>query len=163
VASVAIEEVLLLLKIAFLVLLYLFIWRIVRAAARDVRAPQESLILTPQQAQALTASGRTPRVRAHSGRLVVLSSPALLEGDEHELNSDPLTVGRGGQNHVVLARDEFSSAAHARFDARRDGVYVEDLGSTNGTFVNGVRVGRSRRLAPGDVVRVGETELRFEP
>jgi hypothetical protein len=163
VASVAIEEVLLLLKIAFLVLLYLFIWRIVRAAARDVRAPQESLILTPQQGQALTASGRTPRVPAHSGRLVVLSSPALPEGDEHELNSAPLTVGRGGQNDVVLARDEFSSAAHARFDARRDGVYVEDLGSTNGTFVNGVRVGRSRRLAPGDVVRVGETELRFEP
>ena len=46
---------------------------------------------------------------------------------------------------------------------RRDGVWLEDIGSTNGTFVNGIRLTRERRLAPGDVVRIGETDLRFEP
>ena len=51
---------------------------------------------------------------------------------------------------------------HARFEPRRDGVYVEDVGSTNGTFVNGIRLTRERKLVPGDIVRVGETDLRFE-
>ena len=97
------------------------------------------------------------------GRLVVLSSPALHEGDVVSLDAHPLTVGRAGNNDVPLPDDEFASGRHARFEPRRDGVYVEDIGSTNGTFVNGIRLTRDRRLAPGDVVRVGETDLRFEP
>jgi FHA domain-containing protein len=159
-ASAQVESTLLLLKIAFLVLLYLFIWRIVRSAARDLRLPQESMILGPQQA---AAAGLVPKPEAlELGRLVVLTSPALERGDVVELDSRPLTVGRGGNNDVPLARDEYASSRHARFEARRDGVYVEDIGSTNGTFVNGIRLTRDRRLAPGDVVRVGETDLRFE-
>jgi hypothetical protein len=158
--SAQVESTLLLLKIAFLILLYLFIWRIVRSAARDLRLPQESMILGPQQA---AAAGLVPRPPAlELGRLVVIASPALLEGDVVALDSHPLTVGRGGNNDVPLAGDEYASSRHARFEARRDGVYVEDIGSTNGTFVNGIRLTRDRRLAPGDVVRVGETDLRFE-
>jgi pSer/pThr/pTyr-binding forkhead associated (FHA) protein len=49
-----------------------------------------------------------------------------------------------------------------RIEARRDGVWVHDLGSTNGTHVNGVRIDRPRKLVEGDIVRVGETELRFD-
>jgi hypothetical protein len=159
-ASAQVETTLLLLKIAFLVLLYLFIWRIVRSAARDLRLPQESMILRPQQAAeaGLVSKPVTPEL----GRLVVLTSPALEQGDVVALDSRPLTVGRGGNNDVPLSRDEYASSRHARFEARRDGVYVEDIGSTNGTFVNGIRLTRDRRLAPGDVVRVGETDLRFE-
>ena len=55
-----------------------------------------------------------------------------------------------------------SSAAAARFEPRLDGVWVEDIGSTNGTYVNGVRLESPRRLKPGDVVRIGETDLRFD-
>ena len=66
-------------------------------------------------------------------------------------------------NDVPLPEDEYASTRHARFEPRRDGVCVEDIGSTNGTFVNGIRLTRERRLAPGDVVRIGETDLRFEP
>jgi hypothetical protein len=160
-ASAQVETTLLALKLAFLILLYLFIWRIVRSAARDLRLPQESMILGPQQA---AAAGLVPRPAAQElGRLVVLASPALEEGDVVALDLQPLTVGRGGNNDVPLAADEYASSRHARFEARRDGVYVEDIGSTNGTFVNGIRLTRDRRLAPGDVVRVGETDLRFEP
>jgi len=160
-ASAQVESTLLLLKIAFLVLLYLFIWRIVRSAARDLRLPQESMILGPQQAAAAGLVSQ-PAARA-LGRLVVLSSPALTEGDVVSLDAHPLTVGRAGNNDVPLPGDEFASGRHARFEPRRDGVYVEDIGSTNGTFVNGIRLTRDRRLAPGDVVRIGETDLRFEP
>jgi FHA domain len=157
-ASVAVEEVLLLLKIVFLVLLYLFIWRIVRSATRDLRLPQESFILTPDRG-GTTALGAV----SSTGRLVVVKSPALDVGSDVVLNSAPLTVGRGEQNDVELEADEFASAEHARFDPRRDGVWVNDVGSTNGTYVNGARIQRPRKLAPGDVVRIGETDLRFEP
>ena len=158
VASAQVETTLLALKIAFLVLLYLFIWRIVRSASRDIRTPQESMILSPVDAAALVPKP----VTATAGRLVVLESPALEDGDVYELDSRPLTVGRGTNNDLPLAGDEYASGRHARFESRRDGVWIEDIGSTNGTFVNGIRVTRERRLAPGDVVRIGETDLRFE-
>jgi pSer/pThr/pTyr-binding forkhead associated (FHA) protein len=158
-ADIAVETVLLVLKIAFVVLLYLFIWRIVRAAAKDVRLPQESFILAPGQA---AAAGLAQPASPTPATLVVLRSPALEEGVEFELDSAPLTVGRGSPNDIELHEDEFASAKHARIEPRRDGVWVEDIGSTNGTFVNGTRIDRPRRLAPGDVVRIGETDLRFE-
>ena len=159
-ASVAVEEVLLILKIAFLVLLYLFIWRIVRTASRDLRLPQESFVLAPSSpaAQKLAAAAAS----STSGRLTVLKSPAAEEGRELTLNAAPVTIGRAGQNDLELEADEFASARHARIEPRRDGVWVEDVGSTNGTYVNGARLTRERKLEPGDVVRVGETELRYE-
>jgi hypothetical protein len=155
--SIAVDEALLVLKVLFLVLLYLFIWRIVRSASQDVRLPQESFILRPGEVEGLSAPSSF-----QTGRLVVLKSPALEEGTAFELNSSALTIGRGGQNDVPLEDDEFASARHARFEPRRDGVWVQDRGSTNGTFVNGARLERPRRLTPGDVVRVGETDLRYD-
>ena len=159
-ASVEVQTVLLILKICFLVLLYLFIWRIVRAAARDVRLPQESFIMAPQQAAAAGLGRSAPHTR--SGTLVAVSSPALQKGDRFELNAKPLTLGRGAPNDVRLDDDEFASAHHARIEPRRDGVWIEDIGSTNGTYVNGQRVSRAHRLSAGDVIRVGETDLRYE-
>ena len=156
-ASTSYESVLLALKIAFLVLLYLFIWRIVRTAAADMRLPQESFILRPG---ALTGGAIGQTIR--SGRLVVLQSAALQPGEEFELDSAALTIGRAEQNDLSIDDDEFASARHVRIEPRRDGVWVHDLGSTNGTFVNGVRIDRPRKLVTGDIVRVGETELRYE-
>jgi pSer/pThr/pTyr-binding forkhead associated (FHA) protein len=152
IGSVAVEEALLILKIAFLVLLYLFIWRIVRTAARDLRLPQESFVLTPQQAGAVLGSSRG----IETGKLV------LPDGATRKLDSSAVTIGRGGDNDIPLDGDDFASARHARVEPRRDGVWVEDVGSTNGTFVNGARIERPRRLKPGDVIRVGETDLRYE-
>jgi hypothetical protein len=156
-ASIAVEEALLVLKILFLVLLYLFIWRIVRAAARDVSLPQESFVLAPGSIPGL---GEGPPVEA--GKLVVVKSPALGEGEEWELDSSALTLGRSSRNDVQLERDEFASSSHARIEPRRDGVWLEDVGSTNGTYLNGIRLTRPKRLTAGDVVRIGETELRYE-
>jgi len=164
--SIAVEEVLLLLKIGFLVLLYLFIWRVVRTASRDLRnAPQESMILAPQRVQEQKKRKRKAQqaeARARVGRLVVVASPALTTGDERPIDSRALTLGREAENDVPLVRDEFSSGRHARVEPRPDGVWIEDVGSTNGTFVNGVRLERPRKLTPGDVIRIGETDLRFE-
>jgi hypothetical protein len=155
-ASTTYETVLLVLKIAFLVLLYLFIWRIVRTASRDLRLPQESFVLRPAFA------GAAPGQAVNPGRLVVVQSHVLTVGEEFDLDATPLTVGRGAQNDVSIEGDEFASARHVRVEPRRDGVWVSDVGSTNGTYVNGVRIDTPRKLAQGDLVRVGETELRFE-
>ena len=156
--SVGVETTLLVLKIAFLVLLYLFIWRIVRSAAKDVRMPQESFVLAPGSVPGL---GEAQPIE--SGRLVVVKSPALGEGDELILDSAALLLGRGSRNDVNLARDEYASSNHARVEPRRDGVWLEDVGSTNGTYLNGIRLTSAKKLAPGDVLRIGETELRYEP
>jgi pSer/pThr/pTyr-binding forkhead associated (FHA) protein len=156
VAAVEVEAVLLGLKVGFLVLLYLFIWRIVRSVAKDLRLPQESFVLAPQQAAAAGLG------RPNTGLLIVLASPALDPGTERELDSTAVTLGRAADNDLVLDADEFASVHHARIEPRRDGVWLQDLDSTNGTFLNGSKLTRPHKLTPGDVIRVGETDLRYE-
>ena len=161
VATTGVAEVLLVLKIAFLVLLYLFVVRVIRSAGRERQEPsQDSMILTPAAAAA-AGLGRGQRPR-RTVRLVVRRSPSLEDGAEFPLNSAPVTVGRGGQNDLVLTGDEFASSRHARIEVRGDGAWVQDLESTNGTFVNGARVAGAQRLEAGDVLRVGETDLVVE-
>src|SRR5947207_15526514 len=99
-ASIAVEELLLVLKIAFVVLLYLFIWRIVRTASKDLRMPQESFILAPSQAQDM-ADVRDSGQR-DVGRLVVVRSPTLEPGEGRMLQPAPLTGGGGPEHDIGL-------------------------------------------------------------
>jgi hypothetical protein len=157
VVALASDETLLVLKLAFLVLLYAFIVLIVRTATKDIGgAPQESIVLGAQEAAALRAEYGLRPVRFE-----VVAAPGLPPGHAVEVSA-PTIVGRDPGSGVRLDGDEFASARHARIDPRPDGVWVEDLGSTNGTFVNGSQITSRRLLQPGDVLRVGETELRLE-
>lgn len=151
VGSLAVGEALLILKILFLVLLYLFIWRIVRTASRDLRLPQESFVLAPEQAAGLLGGSKP----VDSGRLV------FPDGRRRGLDARTVLVGRSSDNDLPLD-DDFASARHARFEPKRDGVWVSDAGSTNGTYVNGKKLAKPHRLKPGDVIRVGNTDLRYE-
>jgi pSer/pThr/pTyr-binding forkhead associated (FHA) protein len=74
----------------------------------------------------------------------------------------PALIGRDAACDLRLDADEYVSARHARLELAPDGVRVVDLGSTNGTYVNGERVARERLLRSGDVLRLGQTELRLE-
>jgi hypothetical protein len=160
-----VEQALLVARIAFVVLLYLFVWRIVRLSVRDVRAPAESLILSPE---AVRAAGldrmpdlpRTP-VPAGVGHLLVRSSPVFPVGTIILLDSD-VVFGRSTDSDVPLTADGTVSGRHARVFRRDGSPYLEDLGSTNGTFVNGQPLAAERLLRPGDVVAVGATELVYE-
>ena len=154
IADIATDEALLALKIAFLVLLYLFVWLIVRSATRDLRtAPQESIILSAVEAARLRAELQP------AWHLLVLGSPVLRAGSEIEL-ATPTRVGRGAENGIRLDGDEFVSNRHAVIEPRPDGLWVSDAGSTNGTFVNGARVTDARLLQDGDVIRIGQTDLK---
>jgi hypothetical protein len=155
------EEALLALKIAFLVLLYLFIWAVVRSATRDLRtAPQESIVIGAHEADALRARYQ-PVVESPTARLLVMSSPALEVGSTLEV-ARQIRLGRGGENTVRLDGDDFVSSRHAMLEPRADGLWVEDIGSTNGTFVNGARVTTARMLLVGDIIRIGQTDIRVE-
>ena len=156
-AALSTDEKLLILKLAFLVLLYAFIVLVVRSATKDIGgAPQESIILGASEAAALRA-----RIPVRPARFLVLDGPGLREGSVLELK-EPTVAGRGPESSLQLDGDDFASARHARIEPRVDGVWVEDLGSTNGTFVNGARVTTERLLQPGDVLRLGQTELQLE-
>jgi hypothetical protein len=161
IAALDTEQTLLALKIAFLVLLYLFIWAVVRSVTRDLRsAPQESIVLSAKEANEARARYE-PVVPTPTGRMRVLDSPALAIGTTLEVKT-PTRLGRGGENTIRLDGDDFVSTRHAMLEPRPDGLWVEDVGSTNGTFVNGARVTTARLLAPGDIVRIGQTDLRVE-
>jgi pSer/pThr/pTyr-binding forkhead associated (FHA) protein len=151
------DETLLVLKLAFLVLLYGFIVLIVRTATKDIGgAPQESIILGAADAAGLRARhGQKP------ARFIV-EGPGHRPGRTIEVSATTV-IGRDHECGVRLDDDEFASARHARLDPRLDGVWVDDVGSTNGTFVNDAQITSRRLLQPGDVVRVGETELKLVP
>jgi pSer/pThr/pTyr-binding forkhead associated (FHA) protein len=156
VEALATDETLLILKVAFLVLLYGFIVLVVRTATKDIGgAPQESIVLGAADAAAMRAE-----LGVKPGSFLVVASPDLEPGSTVEVKSST-TVGRDLGSGIRLERDEFVSARHARIEPRTDGVWIDDLGSTNGTFVNGARVTSARALRSGDVVRIGETELRL--
>ena len=156
------EQTLLALKIGFLVLLYLFIWAVVRSVTRDLRSvPQESIILERDRGE--RAQGAI-RARRADGR----RSP---DGARQPSLEDRLRGRAAGCRHASVAAvrtpsastgDDFASTRHAVLEPRPDGLWVEDIGSTNGTFVNGARVTTARLLAPGDVIRIGQTDLRVE-
>jgi hypothetical protein len=146
-----IDQVLLLLQAVFLLLLFLFLWWVVRSASRDLRLPQESFFVRPP------ASVQLESPKAH---IVIERSPAFDAGASFAVGAAPVTIGRSGENAIAIGSDEFASARHARIEPQRDGLWIVDLGSTNGTYVNDHPIDGRERLQEGDLVRVGETELR---
>ena len=130
-------------RLLFLGLLYLFLFRIARALLGDLRA-----------------AAREPG--AELGRLVVVASPSGEPPEGTSLALDAIaTIGRDVNNAIVV-EDQFVSAEHAILTFRGRAWYVEDLGSTNGTFVNGSPVEGVAPLGFGDVVQVGQVRLRLE-
>jgi len=140
------ESVLTVLKFCFLALLYLFLWRVVRVVVGELRAPD-----------AAVDGGETsrPRRSRRGVKLRILEPPAQ-EGELYPLG-DELTVGRGGGCGIVLVDDHYVSTVHARLFRRGNDVFVEDLGSRNGTYLNGSPVSGVTRLRRGDRVQFGQT------
>ena len=129
-------------RILFLVLLYAFLFMVVRVLLRDLRA--------------------ATRGPAELGRLVVVAAP---HGEPPAGSSFPLdavtTLGRDVNNTIVVD-DPFASSDHAVLTFRGRAWYVEDLESTNGTYVNGVPVERVAPLGFGDELQLGEVRFRLD-
>ncbi len=145
------EQVLTVLKFCLLALLYLFLARVVWVVGRELRG-------TP--AAARVASGPAPRA-ARRGWRVVITQPDTERGRDQWIDGEA-TIGRGGGCTISLPADTFASQVHARIVERDGQLYLEDLGSTNGTFLNGKQVAKPARVRKGDQLQVGHTVLRAE-
>jgi pSer/pThr/pTyr-binding forkhead associated (FHA) protein len=159
------DSLLTILKVIFLGLLYLFFLRVIRAVWTELREPKPVQVAAsppgppPQPAVQSDQRGRGRRRKTGAERLIVLE-PTDRKGQTFELG-DELTVGRAAGCGVALPGDTFVSQLHARVFRRDGSLYVEDLGSTNGTFLNQKQVSVAVPLRKGDRLQIGKTVLEL--
>jgi pSer/pThr/pTyr-binding forkhead associated (FHA) protein len=150
------EIVLQVFRFGFLLLLWLFIYaafRVVRADLFGGRAGRVASV--PPRAAVTTGRKRGTRGPRH---LVVTAGP--LAGTKITLGDQPILIGRADDSTLVLT-DDFASSRHARLTNRGGQWYVEDLGSTNGTYLDQQRVQGPLLVTPGTPIRIGQTALEL--
>ena len=152
-------------KALLLLLLFAFIYAVVSRGIGDLRKIPDDEPYVP---------GREPDGRAYAPRaaargashvspgLVVEDSEILAPQTRFELGDGETVLGRSSQNGIVLRSDDYASGRHALLTRHGGLLYVEDLGSTNGTFVNGRKTVGATPIREGDTVRVGSTTFRYE-
>ena len=147
-----------LLKYAFLAVLYIFVARAVKAAYLELRPPTATRAARGRSAA--PAPARPPPKRSKkSGRRVAVVEGDSLKGKSFDIGEE-LTIGRADKCSVVLD-DPYVSQVHARIFPNDGSFMVEDLGSTNGTYLNRQRVTAPTELQRGDRVKIGKTVLEL--
>ena len=134
------DIILALLRIIFLGLVYLFVWQVARAIGSHL--------------------GISVRRKRKEGRRVVFVRSESQQGREFEVN-DVVVLGRSDETDVVLD-DPYASEFHMRLVSQENGIMLHDLGSTNGTYVNGRRVSAPTELKRGDTIQVGKTVIEIK-
>ena len=153
------DLVLLILKYVFLAILWIFVARAVRAVLIELRPAKAA---APRARSGAPVPAQPPPRRAKTrkppGKAVVVEGS--LEGKSFPLTGE-LTIGRSDQCNVKVEGDTYVSSVHARIYTRDGSYMVEDLGSTNGTYVNRRRITAPAELQRGDRVKVGKTVLEM--
>lgn len=167
------ELTLLVLRIGFLILMWAFVFMVIYALRSDLFsnrahkvAPTPEPFPTPTPAAAAPAAQATEpvqRAQPHAGtgtprRLVITAGPK--EGLEVDLPSEQLTIGRSSESGLVI-RDDYTSTHHARLMLWNDGWVIQDLDSTNGTFLDGTRVTLPTPVPAGATVTIGTTSFEL--
>jgi FHA domain len=151
------------LQFGFLAVLYLFLLWVSRSALRDLRrstGPRPS-VAGPITAPGPDATGlyEAPSADGEEPRLIVERAPGHTPGMEYDIGEGAV-LGRGDQAEIRL-EDPFASSRHARLLRQGGIVVLEDLGSTNGTYLNEELVTGPQPLHRGDRVRIGDSEFTF--
>ena len=153
------EQLLTILKLCLLALLYLFFFRVLRAVWAEVRGPQV-VAAGPSRQVARQANREAKRAQRTAPPVqLAIVEPAAQKGRGFPL-AEELTVGRAAGCGVTLD-DTFASQIHARVFAQAGTFYVEDLGSTNGTYLNRQQVHGPQAMKRGDRLQVGNTVLEL--
>jgi FHA domain-containing protein len=151
------------LKFGFLAVLYLFLLWVVRSSMRDLaRYSGTAAAAEPVEVPSPARRERgTPDLRAGvSPRLQVVAAMGHEPGTTFDVG-EGATFGRS-DGADIRVDDPFASSAHARIFSRGGFMYVEDMGSTNGTYLNGRQLRTAERLKPADTIRIGDSEYRYE-
>jgi hypothetical protein len=171
------EQVLDILKLVLLALLYLFFGRVLWAVWSEVRTPNNTRgvgvgHIPPQDPSSPTTPIARPPLRARrevrppkgragrAARLVVLE-PKAARGQAYKLDRE-ITIGRDTNCTITILDDTFVSSLHARVFDHEGQPVLEDLGSTNGSYLNGNKVAGVKLLHPGDRVQIGYTVLEAQ-
>lgn len=144
------------LKFAVLALIYLFVIWVARSSLRDLAGARNGgfdPLLEPGEHGPLDL-----RSDLHP-RLVVIAARGYEPGSEFDLTGG-VTMGRTSPSEVIV-EDPFASSRHARIFARGASNFIEDLGSTNGTVLNGSALRSPQQLATGDRITIGDTEFEY--
>jgi hypothetical protein len=154
-------------KALILLLLFAFIYAVVRRSIVDLRAVPEDETFVPGEPNARhvrpVASSGALATEGQNGAstLVVEDSNVLAPSTQFQIASGTTSIGRSSASDIVLKSDDFVSGQHARLTRHGGLLYVEDAGSTNGTYVNERKTIGATPLRSGDRVRVGSTTFRY--
>jgi hypothetical protein len=150
------------LKFGFLAVLYLFLLWVSRSSLKDLRrvpGPQQSVWApAPAQSEETGLHTAAPSL-GDEPRLIVERAPGHAPGMEYDLG-EGVVLGRGEQAQIRL-EDPFASSQHAQIVKQAGVMVLEDLGSTNGTYLNEEVLGGPTPLHPGDRVRIGDSEFTY--
>jgi pSer/pThr/pTyr-binding forkhead associated (FHA) protein len=146
-------------RAGFLLLLWLFIWTVLRILRTDIYAPTGAVMV--RRGLALSGSLLPSRQRRRSARYLVVTEGALA-GTRITLGNQPVLIGRADDSTLVLT-DDYASTRHARLSHHGADWYVEDLGSTNGTYLDRDKVTTAVRVPIGTPVRIGKTVIELRP
>ena len=150
------------LQVAFLAVLFLFVAWVVRSALRDLRQPDSARMVGAVPVNDATGIHSAETVGAGTAvdpRLIVERAPGHSPGMEYEIGPGAV-LGRGDQAEIRL-EDPYASGRHARLSVQGGRVILEDLGSTNGTFLNEEEVAGPQPLHQGDRLRIGDSEFTY--
>ena len=160
------EPVAVALKFGFLAVLYLFLLWVSRSALRDLRRSSEGPVAAVEPVDApgpqrlRDEPQRAGLMDGMDPRLQVIAALGHEAGTEFEIPEGAL-LGRSDSADINID-DPYASSAHARIFPRGDFMHVEDMGSTNGTYLNGRQLRGAERLKVADVIRIGDTEYRYQ-
>jgi hypothetical protein len=156
------EIALLIIKVVFLALLWLFILSVVSVIRSDLfgRTVRTSDQPRAQELETPPAPPRKDKRQRGQPRVFTITQ-GRQAGLSAALAGGVIMIGRGADCQLILD-DDYVSTRHARVVGTPNGIYVEDLGSTNGTYVNGQRITAPTTITLADTVRIGKTMLRLE-
>jgi hypothetical protein len=150
-------------RYGFLVLLWIFVFTVVGVIRRDLFAGSRSsrLVATPRGIGP-SAGGQPAKVKRGRAAHQMVVTAGALAGTRITLAEAPITIGRAEDSTLVIT-DDYASARHARLVPRAGQWYIEDLGSTNGTYLDRAKVSAPTPVPLGVPIRIGRTSFELRP